>query len=202
MVAKKFKGAIFDLDGVITGTARVHALAWESMFNLFLKQIAERDKKPFVPFDKERDYIEYVDGKPRPKGVQSFLESRNIEFPYGEIDDSPDKETICGMGNKKNIDFQDILRREGPDLYETSIKLIKELKRRGIKVGVASSSRNCRIILQLAGIEDLFDTRVDGEVSIELCLSGKPDSDIFVVAAKNIGLNPGECMVVEDAISG
>ena len=202
MVAKKFKGAIFDLDGVITGTARVHALAWESMFNLFLKQIAERDNTPFVPFDKERDYIEYVDGKPRPKGVQSFLESRHLEFPYGEINDHPDKETICGMGNKKNIDFQDILRREGPDLYETSIKFIKELKRRGIKVGVASSSRNCRIILQLAGIEDLFDTRVDGEVSIELGLNGKPDSDIFVVAAKNIGLKPGECMVVEDAISG
>ncbi|WDN90264.1 hypothetical protein BuS5_03235 [Desulfosarcina sp. BuS5] len=202
MASKKFKGAIFDLDGVITGTARVHALAWESMFNLFLKQIAERDKKPFVPFDKERDYIEYVDGKPRPKGVQSFLESRNIEVPYGEIDDSPDTETICGMGNKKNIDFQDVLRREGPDLYETSIKLIKKLKRRGIKVGVASSSRNCQIILQLAGIEDLFDTRVDGEVSLELGLKGKPDPDIFVVAAKNIGLKPGECMVVEDAISG
>nr|MBL0731747.1 beta-phosphoglucomutase family hydrolase [Desulfobacterales bacterium] len=202
MASKKFKGAILDLDGVITGTARVHALAWESMFNLFLKQIAERDKKPFMPFDKEKDYLEYVDGKPRPKGVQSFLESRGIEFPYGELDDPPDKETICGMGNRKNIDFQDVLRREGPDLYETSVKFIKELKRRGIKVGVASSSRNCQTILQLAEIENLFDTRVDGEVSRELNLHGKPDPDIFVVAANNIGLKPGACMVVEDAISG
>ncbi len=202
MASKQFKGAILDLDGVITGTARVHALAWESMFNLFLKQIAERDEKPFVPFDKEKDYLEYVDGKPRPKGVQSFLESRGIEFPYGELDDPPDKETICGMGNRKNIDFQEVLRREGPELYDTSVKFINNLKRRGIKVGVASSSRNCQLILKLAGIEDLFETRVDGEVSRELNLQGKPDPDIFVVAAENIGLKPGECMVVEDAISG
>ncbi len=202
MASTKFKGAILDLDGVITGTARVHALAWESMFNLFLKQIAERDEKPFVPFDKEKDYLEYVDGKPRPKGVQSFLESRGIELPYGELDDPPDKETICGMGNRKNIDFQEVLRREGPELYDTSVKFINNLKRHGIKVGVASSSRNCQLILKLAGIEDLFETRVDGEVSRELNLKGKPDPDIFVVAAENIGLKPGECMVVEDAISG
>ena len=202
MASKKFSGAIFDLDGVVTGTARIHALAWESMFNDFLKKKADRENKPYVPFDPDKDYIQYVDGKPRPRGVESFLKSRNIEFPYGELDDPPDKETVCGMGNRKNLDFQEVLRREGPEVFETSIKFIKSLKRKGIKVGVASSSRNCRLILKLAGYEDLFETRVDGEVSKELKLNGKPDPDIFVVAAKNLGLLPGECMVVEDAISG
>ncbi|MCK4619928.1 MAG: HAD hydrolase-like protein, partial [Desulfobacterales bacterium] len=183
MASTKFKGAIFDLDGVVTGTARVHALAWESMFNVFLKKIAKRENKPFVPFNPENDYLQYVDGKPRMEGVKSFLKSRGIEFPFGEYSDPPDRETICGMGNRKNIDFQKVLRREGPDVFETSIKFIKDLKRKGIKVGVASSSRNCKLILQLAGIEDLFETRVDGDVSQQLKLKGKPDPDIFVTAS-------------------
>jgi beta-phosphoglucomutase family hydrolase len=202
MASSKFKGAIFDLDGVVTGTARVHALAWESMFNVFLKKIAKRENKPFVPFDPENDYLQYVDGKPRMEGVKSFLKSRGVEFPFGEYSDPPDRETICGMGNRKNIDFQKVLRREGPDIFETSIKFIKGLKRKGIKVGVASSSRNCKLILELARIEDLFETRVDGDVSQQLNLKGKPDPDIFVTASKNLGLMPGECMVVEDAVSG
>ena len=202
MASTKFKGVVFDLDGVITGTARVHALAWESMFNHFLKNISEKEKKPFVPFDPENDYLHYVDGKPRPEGVRSFLESRGIMLPYGELDDPPDKETICGMGNRKNLDFQKVLQREGPDVFETSIYLIKSLKKMGIRVGVASSSRNCQLILRLAKIENLFETRVDGEVSRELKLKGKPDPDIFITAAKNLGLLPGECVVVEDAISG
>ncbi|MEA3428946.1 MAG: beta-phosphoglucomutase family hydrolase, partial [Thermodesulfobacteriota bacterium] len=201
-LAVQFKGAIFDLDGVVTGTARVHALAWESMFNVFLKKIAKRENKPFVPFDPENDYLQYVDGKPRMEGVKSFLKSRGIEFPFGEYSDPTDMETVCGMGNRKNIDFQKVLRREGPDIFETSIKFIKGLKRKGIKVGVASSSCNCKLILQLAGIEDLFETRVDGDVSQELNLKGKPDPDIFVTASNNLGLMPGECMVVEDAVSG
>ncbi len=202
MVLTKLKGVIFDLDGVITGTARVHALAWESMFNDFLKKNAEKENIPFAPFDSDYDYLQYVDGKPRPEGVKSFLKSRGIELPFGELDDSPDSDTICGMGNRKNLDFQKVLRREGPDVFETSVKFVKDLKKKGIKVGVASSSRNCRLILHLAGIEALFETRVDGEVSRELNLKGKPDPDIFVTAAGNLGLMPGECVVVEDAISG
>ena len=202
MSTTKFKGVIFDLDGVITGTARVHALAWESMFNDYLKKTAEKENKPFVPFDPEEDYIQYVDGKPRPKGVKSFLESRDIVLEYGDLDDPPDKATVCGLGNRKNIDFQAVLKKEGPDVFESSIQFVKQLKKRGIKVGVASSSRNCRLILELAGHSDLFATRVDGEVSKELNLKGKPDADIFVTAAKNLGLLPNECVVVEDAISG
>jgi beta-phosphoglucomutase family hydrolase len=199
---KRFKGVILDLDGVVTGTARVHGLAWESMFNNYLKEKADRDGTPFVPFDKERDYLEYVDGKPRMKGVESFLESRGNQLPFGDYDDPPDKETVCGLGNRKNKNFQKILRKEGPDVFESTISFIKACRQRGIKIGVASSSRNCKRILELGNIEKYFETRVCGIVSRELNLKGKPDPDIFVIAAKNLGLQPHECVVVEDAISG
>lgn len=201
MTADKLNGVIFDLDGVITGTARVHSLAWESMFNWYLKKVADRDGKPFEPFTAE-DYLNYVDGKPRMQGVKSFLESRGIDLPFGDHDDSPDLETVCGLGNRKNVDFQEVLRREGPDVFASSVAFVNELKRRGVRVGVASSSRNCKLILELAGLLDLFETRVDGDVSLELGLKGKPDPDIFTTAAANLGLLPGECVVVEDAISG
>jgi beta-phosphoglucomutase family hydrolase len=199
---KRFKGVILDLDGVVTGTARVHGLAWESMFNNYLKEKADRDGTTFVPFDKERDYLEYVDGKPRMKGVESFLESRGNQLPFGDYDDPPDKETVCGLGNRKNKNFQKILRKEGPDVFESTISFIKACRQRGIKIGVASSSRNCKRILELGNIEKYFETRVCGIVSRELNLKGKPDPDIFVIAAKNLGLQPHECVVVEDAISG
>ncbi len=202
MASKKFKGVILDLDGVVTGTARVHGLAWESMFNDYLKKVAERDGTPFVPFDREKDYLEYVDGKPRMDGVKSFLESRDIHLPFGDFNDSPKKETICGLGNRKNKDFQKVLRREGPDVFGSTMAFIKDCKKRGIKIGVASSSQNCKLILELGRIEKLFETRVCGIVSRELKLKGKPDPDIFVVAAERLGLKPGECVVIEDAISG
>ncbi|ABL65661.1 beta-phosphoglucomutase family hydrolase [Chlorobium phaeobacteroides] len=197
-----FKGAIFDLDGVITGTAKVHSLAWEAMFNSFLKSYAEENNEPFVPFDPVNDYHRYVDGKPRMEGVKSFLASRNIELHYGDLDDNPEKETVCGLGNRKNSLFTEILMKEGPEIYTSSVDLIKELIAKGIRIGIASSSRNCQLILQLANLEELFETRVDGEVSIELNLKGKPNPDIFVTAAANLGLEPHECVVVEDAISG
>ena len=116
MTSVKFKGVIFDLDGVITGTARVHGLAWESMFNDYLKELEKSENRPFIPFDPEEDYLQYVDGKPRMEGVKSFFESRNINLPFGDHDDPPDKKTICGLGNRKNKNFQKILRREGPDV--------------------------------------------------------------------------------------
>jgi beta-phosphoglucomutase-like phosphatase (HAD superfamily) len=184
---KKFKGVILDLDGVVTGTARVHGLAWESMFNDYLIKVADRDGRPFVPFDPEKDYLEYVDGKPRMDGVKSFLESRGIHLPFGDFSDSPNKETICGLGNRKNKDFQKVLRREGPDVFGSTMAFIRECKRRGIKIGVASSSQNCKLILELGKIEKYFETRVCGIVSRELKLKGKPDPDIFVTAAERLG---------------
>ena len=202
MPSAKFRGAILDLDGVVTATARVHALAWEGMFNDFLRKVAKRENKNVVLFDRKKDYLQYVDGKPRREGVKSFLASRGIKLPYGTLDDPPDRETLCGLGNRKNLDFQERLRRDGPGLFDSSVRFIRNLRKKGIRVGVASSSRNCQTILQLAGIETLFETRVDGEVSRELKLKGKPRPDIFVTAARNLGLIPGDCMVVEDAIVG
>jgi len=197
-----FKGAIFDLDGVITGTAKVHSLAWESMFNFFLKNHAEINDEPYVPFDPAHDYHKYVDGKPRMEGVKSFLASRDIELPFGELDDNPEKETVCGLGNRKNSLFTEILIKEGPEVYTSSVELINNLIAKGVRIGIASSSRNCQLILKLSKLEHLFETRVDGEVSIVMGLKGKPNPDIFVTAARNLGLEPHECVVVEDAISG
>lgn len=201
-MANKFKGVILDLDGVVTGTARVHGLAWESMFNVYLKMVAKRDGAQFIPFDVEKDYLEYVDGKPRMQGVKSFLESRGISLPFGDYDDSPKKETLCGLGNRKNTDFQKVLKKEGPDVFGSTIAFIKDCKKHGIKIGVASSSRNCQLILKLGKLEKYFETRVCGVVSRKLNLNGKPDPDIFVTAAANLGLKPAECVVIEDAISG
>lgn len=197
-----FKGVIFDLDGVITGTAKIHSLAWEAMFNSFLKNYAEVNNEPYIPFDPAHDYLKYVDGKPRMEGVKSFLASRDIEIPYGELDDIPEQETVCGLGNRKNSLFTEILIKEGPDVFQSSVEFIKALIARGVRIGIASSSRNCKLILELAHLEELFETRVDGEVSIELKLKGKPNPDIFITAAQNLGLQPHECVVVEDAISG
>jgi len=162
MALKKFKGVILDLDGVVTGTARVHGLAWESMFNDYLKMAADREGTQFIPFDREKDYLEYVDGKPRMDGVKSFLESRSIHLPFGDYEDPPDKETICGLGNRKNRDFQVVLRKEGPHVFDSTIAFIKKCKRQKIKIGVASSSQNCKLILELGKLEKHFETRVCG----------------------------------------
>jgi beta-phosphoglucomutase family hydrolase len=196
------KGAVFDLDGVITRTAKVHSKAWENMFNDFLKRYAERENKPFLPFDPRDDYQKYVDGMPRYEGVKTFLASRGIHPPYGSVNDPPDAETICGLGNRKNVEFQKIIREQGPEVFPTSVTFVNSLKERGIRVGVATSSRNCSVVLEMAGLLDMFETQVDGVVSADLGLKGKPDPDIFVTAAGNLGLHPSDCLVVEDAISG
>jgi len=197
-----FKSVIFDLDGVVTNTAHVHAKAWKATFDEYMRLRENRDKEPFVEFTHEGDYLPFVDGKPRYKGVQSFLESRHISIPYGDPSDTPDKETVCGLGNKKNKLFSAFLQRDGAELFSTSVELIKKLKEAGVRVGVASSSKNCRSILESAGLGDLFETRVDGVVSAELGLKGKPEGDIFVKAAADLGAQPGLSVVVEDAVSG
>lgn len=202
MAKYSFDSVIFDLDGVITQTARVHAQAWKEAFDEYLRLREKRDKEEFKEFTHDADYLPYVDGKPRYEGVKSFLESRGINIPYGDPGDSPDKETICGIGNKKNSRFREVLQRDGADVYASSVIFIKSLLKKGIKVGVASSSKNCKYILESAGIEGLFATRVDGVVSVELGLAGKPEGDIFVRAALNVGSRPEASVVVEDATSG
>ncbi len=197
-----FDTVIFDLDGVITKTARVHAAAWKEMFDEYLRQREKRGGEPFREFTYEGDYLTYVDGKPRYEGVRSFLESRKIDIPYGSPEDPNDKETICGLGNRKNEKFREVIKQVGVDIFEPVIAFIRDLKARGIRVGVASSSKNCQLILQTAGLDDLFETRVDGVVSAEMGLTGKPEPDIFVAAAKNLGSSPQRSVVVEDAVSG
>ncbi len=196
-----FKCAIFDLDGVVTETAKVHSAAWKVMFDEFLARRAKARGEPFAEFTGE-DYLKWVDGKPRYKGVNDFLASRGITLEYGTPEDAPDLETVCGLGNRKNVSFQAVLKEKGAHVFPSSVNFIRELKARGIRVGVASSSKNTQLVLQKAKLEDLFETRVCGVVSAELGLSGKPDPDIFVVAAKNLGFTPGETMMIEDAISG
>ncbi len=202
MIDNKLKAVIFDLDGVITKTALVHSIAWKEMFDTYLKQREEKHGEKFVEFTHEGDYLTFVDGKPRYEGVKSFLESRGIELPYGEPTDDVDIETYCGIGNRKNIAFNNILERDGIEEYESTVKLMHRLKEEGIKIGVASSSKNAEKVLTVTGLIDLIETRVDGVVSAELGLKGKPAPDIFTTAADNLGVAYHQAVVIEDAISG
>jgi len=197
-----FKAVVFDLDGVITKTALVHAASWKVMFDDYLKLREKRDGEPFVEFTHEKDYLPYVDGRPRYKGVQCFLESRGIQIPFGDPSDKPGEETCCGLGNEKNIKFRELLERDGVEIFESMVWWIKELKALGIHIGVASSSKNCQLILQKTDLESLFEARVDGVVSAEQGLHGKPEPDIFITAVKYMGCRPEESIVVEDAVSG
>ncbi len=203
MTAKlSFGAVIFDMDGVITKTALTHASAWKKMFDEYLKTRETKYSEPFVEFTHAGDYLPYVDGKPRYKGVQSFLESRGIHLPYGDPSDIPGTETVCGLGNQKNVAFNNVLKNEGVEVYPSTIDLLKQLKAAGVKLGVASSSKNCKPVLERVGLLDIFDTRVDGVVSAVLNLHGKPEPDIFTTACDIVGVKYKDAIVVEDAVSG
>ena len=148
---EKFDAILFDLDGVLTGTARVHAKCWKKMFDEFLEKISKQTGKPFVPFDSDADYKLYVDGKPRMEGVQSFLESRGIQLPFGSHEDAPDRETVCGLGNRKNEFFREVLEEDGVDVFQSSVDLTRRLGK-GVRTAVVSSSKNCEAILEAAGL--------------------------------------------------
>ncbi|MDF1575982.1 MAG: beta-phosphoglucomutase family hydrolase [Bacteroidales bacterium] len=198
----KFDAVIFDLDGVITKTALVHAASWKRMFDEYMRSREERFGEAFREFTHAGDYLPYVDGKPRYKGVQSFLESRGIDIPIGDPSDEPDMETVCGLGNKKNIMFNKVLEDEGVEVYESSVEMLEGLKAAGVRIGVASSSKNCKAVLETAGLLHYFETRVDGVVSAEIGLQGKPEPDIFTTACDNLGVEYHRSVVVEDAVSG
>lgn len=197
-----FDAVIFDLDGVITQTALVHSQAWKQMFDEYLMERHQKYGETFREFSHQDDYLPYVDGKPRYKGVQSFFESRGISLEFGSPEDGTEKETICGIGNRKNIVFNKILDKEGVKVYPSTVELIHKLKENGIHVGVASSSKNCKQVLEAAGLLDLMETRIDGVVSAELGLNGKPEPDIFTTAADRMGVSYDRSVVVEDAVSG
>ncbi len=195
-----FDAVLFDLDGVVTRTAEVHAASWKQLFDGYLQHISRGSE--WEPFDIERDYRRYVDGRPRYEGVKSFLASRNIDLPYGSPADPPESETICGLGNRKNLFFNRQIEKDGVYVYGTSVDLIRLLRKNGFKTAVVTSSKNCVTILKAAKIEDLFDVRVDGTHVAGEKLHGKPEPDIFLKAAKELGTTPGRSVVFEDAESG
>lgn len=199
---EKWDAVLFDMDGVLTQTAKVHATAWKEMFDRYLKQRAERAGEQFVPFEIATDYREYTDGKLRYDGVRGFLRSRGIELPEGEPPDPPDRETICGLGNRKNDLVVELIRTCGVKTYEWSIRWVRHLREIGVKTAVVSASKNCELTLGAAGIADLFDCRVDGHVAARLGLAGKPAPNSFLEAARQLGVEPSRVVVVEDAISG
>ncbi len=198
----EFDAVVFDLDGVITKTALVHGSAWKKMFDEYLRSREERFDEPFKEFTHADDYLPYVDGKPRYKGVDSFLKSRGIDIPFGDPSDDPEKETVCALGNRKNLLFNQVLDEEGVEVYESTVEFIKALKAAGVKIGVASSSKNCKPVLETANLQHYFKTRVDGLVSAEIGLQGKPEPDIFTTACDNLGVEYHRAIVVEDAVSG
>lgn len=201
MTHKYIDAIIFDLDGVITKTAEVHSHAWKKMFDSYLKQRAKDENTVYNEFTSE-DYLTYVDGKPRYNGVKSFLDSRNIELPFGSPEDSTGNVTVCGLGNRKNETFNEVLKKDGVEVFPSTVKLMERLKSEGIRLGVASSSKNCEAVLEAAGLSHLVETRVDGVVSAETGLNGKPAPAIFLTAAKNLGCDYSRSVVVEDAASG
>jgi trehalose 6-phosphate phosphatase len=195
-------GVIFDLDGVITQTARVHAKAWKALFDNYLKNRAARKNQEYIPFDEDKEYRTLVDGKPRHDGIESFLKSRGIDLPRGNPSDDQEKETIYGLGNKKNKIFQDYLQKHKPTVYEDTLSLMYEIKRQGWKTAVISASKNCIPVLEAVGISDWFDTVVDGVLSQELGIKGKPAPDIFFEAARRMEVTVQRTAVFEDATAG
>lgn len=196
------RACLFDLDGVLTQTAKVHAAAWKEMFDAYLQQRADRTGERFVPFDPAADYDEYVDGKQRADGTRSFLESRHVTLPEGGADDPPDAETVHGLGSRKNEIVLRRIRRDGVDSYEGSVRYVRAVRDAGLRSAVVSSSANCRDVLVAAGIESLFDSRVDGVTADRDHLAGKPAPDMFLAGARALGTAPGDSAVFEDALAG
>lgn len=196
------RACLFDLDGVLTQTAKVQAAAWKAMFDAYLKRRADRTGEPFRPFDQVRDYDEYVDGRPRYDGVRAFLESRGIVLPEGEPDDPPDAETIHGLGNRKNQIVLKMIREQGVEPYEGSVRYVRAVREAGLRRAVVSSSTNARDVLRAAAIADLFETVINGAIAEREQLTGKPAPDTFLAGARALEVEPAAAAVFEDALAG
>ena len=196
------RACLFDLDGVLTETAKVHAAAWKEMFDQFLRARSARTGEDFVPFGETDDYGEYVDGKPRYDGVRSFLASRSIELPKGQPDDPPSAETVCGLGNRKNEIVLRMIREQGVEAYEGSRRYLEAAREAGLRRAVVSSSTNCHDVLVAAGIEQFFEARIDGVVAERERLKGKPAPDTFLAGARALDVTPDAAAVFEDALAG
>jgi beta-phosphoglucomutase family hydrolase len=207
---------LFDMDGVVTKTATVHAAAWKQMFDEFLSAQAKAGSGPasgkpdgpdgpdgqFAPFDKEKDYDEYVDGKPRLEGTASFLESRHIELPMGSPDDPAGKPTVWGLSNRKNELVLEVLDRDGVEVYDGSSRYVTAVRKAGLRTAIVSASANTEAVRKAGGVADLFEVRVDAQVATERKLHGKPAPDTFLEAARMLGVAPQNAAVFEDALAG
>jgi beta-phosphoglucomutase family hydrolase len=198
----KFDAVLFDLDGVLTSTMKIHATCWKRMFDNYLKERSERRGEVHRPFNITHDYKTYVDGKLRQDGVRSFLESRGISLSEGTPDDAPDRETVWGLGNRKDLMVKDVLDADGVEIFESALKVVRHVRAAGLRSAVVSASKNCELILSVAGIRNLFDCIVDGEVAARLNLAGKPAPDTFLTAARLLKVKPERAVVVEDAVAG
>ena len=201
LFADDVDAVIFDLDGVITDTASVHATAWKRLFDDYLRARADAAGEPFREFT-EDDYLTFVDGRPRYEGVASFLESRDIDLPWGDPDDDPDTESICGLGNRKNEFFRATLAADGADVFPASVTLVHRLRDAGIATGCVSSSKNCRFVLESVDLVDAFDEILDGNDAAERGLPGKPQPDTYLDCARRLGVAADRSAMVEDALSG
>jgi beta-phosphoglucomutase family hydrolase len=199
---EKVRACLFDLDGVLTDTASVHTKAWKEMFDAFLSQRAESTGEEFVPFDPESDYRKYVDGKKREDGVRSFLDSRDIELPDGDPDDPGEKETIYGLGTRKNDMFQKVLHDDGVKVFEGSRRYLEAVLAAGLGIAVVSSSANTRDVLELTGLDRFVQQRVDGVTLREENIAGKPAPDSYLRGAELLDVSADAAAVFEDAISG
>jgi beta-phosphoglucomutase family hydrolase len=196
------QGCLFDLDGVLVSTVASHAAAWKQMFDAFLRERAQRDGTPFVPFDIDRDYAQYVDGMKREDGVRTFLASRGITLPEGNPDDPPAAETVRGLGNRKNEALHATIEANGVDVYPGSVEFVHAVRADGLSTAVVSSSANAPWILDVAGIADLFDACIDGTYAAQHDVAGKPAPDMFLAGAEAIGVDASGCAVFEDALAG
>ncbi len=199
---ENIEGLLFDMDGVLTQTAKIHAEAWKQTFDAFLRRRADQDGTDFVPFDKVSDYDDYVDGLPREDGVRSFLKSRGIELPEGSDGDPPDADTIHGIGNDKNQRVLKLIREEGVEAYEGSVRYVQAAQRAGLRRAVVSSSTNTHDVLAAAKLTGMFDAVIDGVVAQREHLHGKPAPDTFLAGAKALGVEPTRAVVFEDALAG
>ncbi len=199
---ERFEALLFDLDGVVTQTASIHARAWKRTFDEYLAQRTAQSSAPFVPFDLETDYRRYVDGKPRVAGALSFLASRGIDMPMGKPGDRAEQETAHALAAGKDHYFAELLAREGVQVCASAVAFLQQARRRGLRLAVASSSRHCSDILRAGRLTAFFDAQVDGIDLDHLGLSGKPAADMFLEAARRLGIPPRRTVVFEDATAG
>ena len=198
----RLEAVILDMDGVVTDTAGVHARAWKRLFDEFLGAHSARTGAPFEPFDAVRDYLDYVDGKPRYEGVRSFLRSRGIELPEGGPEDGPETPTVVGLGNRKDAYFAERLHADGVEVFGGTVERVREVRSLGASTALVTSSKHGREVIALAGLGDIFDARLDGNDIETLGLKGKPNPDLFLEAASRLDVPPARAAVVEDALSG